>query len=333
MSKTISGFLTGIVWGTEGTQGTVAATSPYLWNSEESDGLTFGEEPLDLRPMDGGRGQSKSSFRVAQNLPGGALGAIPMHFGTDATEALLLLQAHYQSFTEAGTAAPYTYTFTPILTAIEDGSFSTLSFSKEVGEADQAHQYLGCIVDELEMSWETNGAIMFNPTVKAMSSSNDATMPLFPAVPTDGFMQAPNIAVSWRGTTVYPSAWSITSKNSSPDKQSGSARGRQAHAVGDFECEITIDVWRNDGVDTLFVSPFYDNSEGTLVITATMDVGYGTITGAVPVEMVITAECMVQEPDDLPTGNGDLIDTFVLKVVNDTALTVALNADSTGLIT
>lgn len=332
MSKTINGFETAIVWGAETTQGTAPASYPYLWNSAESDSLSFGEEPLDEKILDGLRGQKSSTYRHAQNLPGGGLGQASIAFGTDPLAAILLLQSHFQQITETGGSAPYTYTATVYGSAIDDGSFHTLAFCKNVGVADKAHLYLGCIVDELEIGWESGGAIYFTPSgIKAMSSDNEATMPAIPASSTDGYIQAPNITVTWNGTEVQPAKWMFKGLCSSPDKQSGSARGRWGHGVGDYEATVAMDMWRSDSSDE-WVDPFYANTVGTLVITGTMDTSYGTVAAATAMTFTLTAHCMVEMPNDLPASDGDIIDTVNLKVIDIDNLSVALTAASTGLL-
>ncbi|MCK4522180.1 MAG: hypothetical protein KAU20_06405 [Nanoarchaeota archaeon] len=333
MSKTINGFETAVVWGTEATQGTPAVAFPFLWNGAESDSLTPGETPIDERPFTGNRGQNSVSFRAGQNLPGGGLGKATLPFGTDAVAVIRMLQAHFQNVVETGVAAPYTYTASPIGSAIEDGSFHTISLVKNTGVEDKCHGFYGCVIPDLEIGWEGAGGIFANPSgVKAMSFSPEVTMPSIPAPSADGYIQAPNIAVSWNGTEIQPAKWSYLGKDLAGDKISGSATGRWGHSVGDYEAMITLDVWRSGDSDTRWVSPFYANTLGTLSIVGTMDLSYGSVAAATPVTFTLTAYCMVEKPLDLPTGEGDLTDAVSLKVMNNTDISIAITAKSTGLV-
>lgn len=330
MSRTISSFLTNVLFGTEAGMGTETSSYAFLWDSEESDSLTFGEEPIDIKVLRGARGQLSSGFRECQNLPGGALGAAPIALGTADAKFLSILYAHFQSVGTSGIASPYTYTFTPT-TGLDDDAWFTLSVLKDTGVDSQAHLYTGCIVDELEIAWESGQPIMFTPTFKAMESSNAGTMPeSLPTPAAGGYLQAPNISVQWNGSEIYPASFSISSLNNTPDKQSGDAKGRKGFVVGDYSGNIELSVWRNENSDADWVSPFYNNSLGTVVITATMDTSYGTIGGAA-VTMTYTAYCRVEAPNDLTVNTGDLVDTVTLRVMADTSLpvlTLTQNVDS-----
>lgn len=333
MSKAISGFLTSLAWGVEANQGTEAATFPYLWNSEESDSLSFGESPFDQKPLTGARGQTSTSYRVVQNLPGGDLGAAPIIFGTDSTQSLQLLLAHFQQVTESGASAPYTYSFSPVTDGIDEGNFNTISISKNTGIDGAAHLYTGCVVDALNISWEQGGVLSWVPSIKAMESDYDDTAPTTPSVATGGFMQAPNINITWNGTEIHPSSFSIDSMNNYPDRQSGDARGRYNYVVGDYTGAVNLSVWRDDSSADHWVNPFYSETLGTLAITATMDTSYGTITGGNAVTLTYTAYCRVEMPNDMPGSRDDVVDDVVLRTMNNTALPIlTITAESTGLV-
>jgi hypothetical protein len=321
MSTTLSGFLTGVAFGVETGMGTEASSYDYLWDAQDADGLDLGESPFDMRALRGARGQVSAGHRVMQQLPGGSLPAMPMSIGTASAKCLSLLQAHLQGLAVVGTTAPYTYTGGPATAAIEDTAWYTLSFIKETGVENQAHRFLGCVIDELEVAWEAGGPITIAPTsIKAMSGEYDGTMPAFPDPSSDGYLQAPRIACTWNGTEIHPASWKINSKNNISDWQSGSARGRIGFVLGDHECNVEVEVWRNENSHDNWVGPFYDNSVGTLVITAYP--ATVTLTGGLPPTFSFTAYMKVELPSNLNTNSSDLKDTVTLRALADISLPV-----------
>lgn len=334
MSKTISAFLTSVVFGTEGTQGVEASAYDFLWDSSEKDGLSMGEVPFDFRPIRGGRGQLASGFRECQNLPGGDLGPAPIDLGTACGKFLAILNAHLQNMSVTGTAAPYTYTGSPAVAAITDGDWSTISIIKDTGVANQAHLYTGCVVDELEISWKTGEPIMYTPKgIKAMAGATDGTMPTVPSPCAHGYIQAPRITCLWNGAEVYPASFKIIGKQNFADKQAGTAKGRVGHVLGDYEDNIELTVWRNENSHANWVNPFYTGAVGTLVITGYTDSSLGTLTGSGVPTLTFTAYCKVEAPNDLNAQTGDLIDTVALRAVVDTAMpTFTLTQESATLL-
>jgi len=256
-----------------------------------------------------------------QQLPGGSLPAMPIAIGTAGAKPLVLLQAHLQGLAVVGTTAPYTYTGTPATAAIEDDEWFTLSCIKETGIDNHAHRFLGCVIDELELAWEAGGPITIAPTsIKAMSGDTDGTMPTIPAPSSDGYLQAPRIACLWNGTEIHPASWKINSKNNISDWQSGSARGRIGFVLGDHECNVEVEVWRNENSHDNWVGPFYDNSVGTLVITAYP--ATVTLTGGLPPTFSFTAYMKVELPSNLNTNSSDLKDTVTLRALADISMPV-----------
>lgn len=332
MSTTFNGFLTGVAFGVEGTMGVEAATYPYLWDAQEADGLDLGETPFDMRALRGARGQVSAGHRVMQNLPGGSLPAMPLAVGTATVKPLALLQAHLQGLAVSGTAAPYTYTGSPAAAAIADDDWYTLSVIKETGIDNHAHRFLGCVIDELELAWEAGGPITISPaTLKAMSGDSDGTMPAFPSPSSEGFLQAPRVSCTWNGTELHPASWTISSRNNIADRQSGSARGRVGFVMGDYECDIEVECWRNEDSHDRWVGPFFANSVGTLVIAAYP--ATVTLTGGQPPTLTVTAYCKVELPSNLNTNNSDLKDSVTLRALVDTSLPVfSLTQESGSLL-
>ena len=321
MSKALSSYLTGVVFGAEGTQGVISASLTSLWDSADGDSLSLGETPFDAKPLRGARGQLNTSFRECQNLPGGDLGAAPISLGTEAPKFLQVLQAHLQNVSVTGTEAPYTYAGTPAVLPVEEGDWYTLSFVKDTAVASQAHVFLGCVVDELELSWKAGEPIMYVPKgIKAMSSSTDGTAPTLPSPSAGGYLQAPSISCTWNGTEVYPASWKINSKQNFADRQSGNAKGRIGFVLGDYEGAVEMSVWRNEDSHDNWVNPFYTGSTGTLVITASAPVANGTLTGGLAPTLVYTAYCRVDAPNDLNAKSGDLMDTVKLRTMADVSL-------------
>ena len=331
MSKTLSGFLTGVCYGPEGTMGVEAATYPYLWDAQESDGLTLGEEPYDAKHLRGARGQVAASYRQMQHLPGGSLPAMPMSIGTSNAKVLSLLQAHLQGLAVVGTTAPFTYTGGPATAAIEDDDWYTLSVIKETGVDDHAHRFLGCVIDSLELAWTAGGPITINPTtIKALSGDSDGTMPAMATPSALGYLQAPRISCTWNGTEIHPASWTIRSACNIADRQSGSARGRVGFVMGDYEGVVEIEVWRNEDSHTNWVAPFAAGAVGTLVISAYPD--EADLTGGNPPTFTYTAYCKVELPNDLNTNSGDLMDTVMLRAMADISLPVFSLTQQTGAL-
>lgn len=331
MSKTLPGFLTAVAFGVEGTQGVQAATFPYLWPAGDSDSLTMEEKPFDVTVLRGARGQLSSGFRSLQHLPGGALPAAPITIGTSCGMFLSVLQAHLQGLAVVGTGAPYTYTGGPVATPPEDGDWFTLSIMKTTGIDEKCHRFLGCVISDLELGWKAGEALTYAPSgIKAMSADCEGTLASIPTPSVFGFLQAPRIACSWNGTEVSPANFSIKSECNYGDRQSGSARGRVGHALGDYKCSVELGVWRNDYSAEKWVDPFYTGAVGTLVIT-----GYPatvTLTGGLPPTFSFTAHLQVKEPNPLNTGGGDLIDKVTLGAVADSTLPVFSLTQETGAL-
>lgn len=324
MSKVINSFLTRILIAKETTQGTPEGTFDYLWPSGESDSLTLGETPFDEVALRGVRGQLSTGFRQLQNLPGGALGEAPLQLLPDAESIRDIFLSHFQKVTKTGSVAPYTYTYTPQTAGIEDGSFTTLTICKDTGIADACHIYAGCLANTLTLGWEQGGVLKWTPEFTGMSSDVVGSTPAALSLGTGGFLQAPNINVTYNGGTVYPTAFEFVSNNNCPDRQSGNARGRVGHILGDWTGEFSLSCWRDDDFYTNFVAPFANNAVGTVVITATMDTAYGTTAGTSPVTLTMTLYVRVNEAPDLAVTSGEMIETVNFKVVVDTLPTIAI---------
>jgi hypothetical protein len=157
-----------------------------------------------------------------------------------------------------------------------------------------------------------------------MTTDEEGSTPGAISLGTGGFLQAPNIDVTFNGGTVYPTAFEFVSNNNCPDRQSGNIRGRVGHILGDWTGEFSLSCWRDDDFYTNFVAPFASNAVGTVVITATMDTAYGTTAGTSPVTLTTTLYVRVNEVPDLAVTTGEMIETVNFKVVVDTLPTIAL---------
>ncbi len=334
MSVAISSFLSFIAIGKETTQGVEASTFPYLYASPDSDGLSFNETPYDAKALTGLRGQNSLTHRAVQNLPEGDLGKLPMGFSSDSTFMLTLLETHFQMVAETGSSAPYTYTFSPADDSIAEGSFKTLSIHKSTGVAGKNHLYTGCIADKIVIDWEQGGVLSITPSIKAMNSDYTEADLVAPNLPSEGFMQAPRIAVYYNGVAIHPSKFSITSESNTPDRQSGSARGRFNYAVGDYTGQISMDVWRNEDASDNYVAPFYADPDhaGEFMVIATIDSDYGEAGTGNPVTLTYTANVVLTSPIDMATSKDDLVDSVEFKVVNDTPVTLSITAENSGLV-
>jgi hypothetical protein len=120
--------------------------------------------------------------------------------------------------------------------------------------------------------------------------------------------------------------------NNSADRQSGNARGRVGHLLGDYSGEITLSTFRDDNFYNHFVAPYNANTIGTLEITSTMDTSYGTTSSGVAVTTVITALVRIAESPELAVTTGEMIETVNFKVVADTLPTVSITQLTGALV-
>ena len=158
------------------------------------------------------------------------------------------------------------------------------------------------------------------PTIKSLTASRDGTITGTGTPITQGFVMAPHLAFEWNGTTVYPASFSLSLSDGIPDRQSGASRGRQSMHLGPFSGKLTLGAWRDSDSDTYFRSTYDDaDPTGTLIATWTIGTAYGSHNTGAAFSGTITAYVA---PDwmDMPTKEGDLIDSFTGDVLTDTTM-------------
>lgn len=310
MSTQHGGWETWIRFGSQSAQGT-AATAWHTYDTDAGDSLAMNEAPIDRVGITGNRTRHESSYRKGHYLPGGGLGAYPFAMGTDSNPLLLLLDNHFQnySFGTGGGTAPCTYTFTPSASQIDTGSYQYLTFQKDTGIAGAGEQYLDCITEELTGNWAVDAQYYtITPTIKALSGGTTSTITGDGTAVGLGFYTTDTISFTWNGTTIYPTSFSWTGKNNTPEGQAASVRGRKFHSIGNYTGNASLNMSRDDDFDLWFIDEFGHGTAGTLVMSGTLATTYGTLLDGNPIHFDHTFYLDVNPPTQ-PTGQGEIVDS------------------------
>jgi len=322
MSVTYDGHNTWVRFAKQSAKG-VSGTSWHLWDGA-GDSLVFGEAPDDRGVLYGDRGKRRGAKRQGMQLPGGALPAYPWFQDGSSVELGLILKNFWQgsitSVVDAGTDGTLYMQTLVKGTQLVDTAWSYLTFQKQTGIQKKGEVFLDVMTDSIEFNWESGGHMTITPTVKSLTASRDGTITGTGTPITAGFVQAPNLAFEWNGTTVYPANFKLMLANGIPDRQSGASRGRQSMHLGDFTGQLTIGAWRDSDSDAHFRAPYSAaDPTGTLIAIWTIGTAYGSHNTGAAFSGTITAYIA---PDwlDMPTQEGDLIDSFTGDVLADTTM-------------
>jgi hypothetical protein len=167
------------------------------------------------------------------------------------------------------------------------------------------------------------------PTFKFLRGTHHATAGTGSYAPsTAPYFTAADVTVSWAGESIYPSAWSVTSRNGIPDKLGPGSQPRVGYCLGDWTGEVSITVPRDDSQGTNYLTKYITPSLGTFIFTGTST--SGTVAGGGVLSWNITA-LAIPRPYDLPAQSGELTDTLTFDIVNDAGLDITVTSDASAL--
>jgi len=235
------------------------------------------------------------------------------------------LEAHGMGSAVAGSA----WTFTPATVQRATAAFPALTVIKRTGISGRAEVYAGGVIDELTFSGAHGGYVSITPTFKFLSGTHRATTGTGSLKPTTApYFTAADTAITWNGETIYPSAWSITSRNNIPDKLATGAFARSAYCLGDYTGEASITIPRDDGMGMNFLTKYMTPEVGTLIVQGTSTAG--TVAGGGVLSWKLTA-LLVPRPFALPAQAGELTDTIGFDLTGAAGLTVVITSDASAL--
>lgn len=333
MSAALSGWQSRILWGFETSPGTAVAGT-ILWASQEKDSLAFGDKLVDMTKMfTGNRGIKSVQMRAGNYGPSGDLGMAPMYLDGSSMDALQLAYTHFQSYTK-GTVVEgtvYSYTFTHSTAQLDLANMHTVSLYKDTGMGTgKCPFFAGCIFNAMEFSWDFGGAVMWKPSVMALSGTQDGSATATATPPASGFMQAPNINVTFNGNPIYPIGWTVKFDGGVSGVPAPNTDAYRTFSLGDLTGEVTLKTWRDSDFYGSFVAPYATETIGTLIITATVDTMYGTLDTGSSMKAIWTAYVRQDKRPDLPLTRGDMVDTITLQVVTDVAPSLVIHSKFSG---
>jgi len=327
MSTIRMGWETWLAWAPETNIGTANLAAVYLWEGEggAADSLDLGYQRTEGRPVSGYRATQAQTIRNTHQLPGGALPAMPLWMDGSSLWLLNVCKNHFLGSSKGGSA----WTFTPATVQKALAAFFGMTVVKRTGIAGRAEVYAGGVIDELTFSGAHGGYASITPTMKFMLGTHHATAGTGSFAPTSNpYFTAADTTVTWNGETIYPSAWSITSRNGIPDKLGPGALSRYAYCLGDYSGEASITIPRDDGMGTNFLTKYMTPSVGTLIIAGTSP--SGTVTGGGVLSWNLTA-LLVPRPFALPAQGGEIADTIAFDLTGAAGLTVTVTSDASAL--
>lgn len=337
MSKALNGYQTRIVWGLETSIGT-EVTPDVLWLSNESDSLVFGDVPIDFtEAFTGARGAKSAQLRAGNYGPTGELGEAPVYLDGSSTDFLEFCTVMFQNSARgtynAGSAI-YTFTFTQSTSQIDSASIRSMTVLKDTGMgAGKNPVFAGAVIDSCTWSWDFGGAIMQKPTLYGLSGREDGTAPSDINSPSQGFMQAPNIAVTFNGSAIYPVGWAITLNNNIAPVPGPSTDAYRTYSYGQATGEVELKVWRDDSsFFSDFVSSYNDETVGTLVITASVDTSYGSFSDGSAYRAIWTVYVRTPERPEMAMTRGEMVDTIKLQTIYDTYPSIVVPSVRTTVI-
>lgn len=332
MSKTYAGYETWIRFAPElGGIGT-AGTQFYTYDCEgDGDSLSMGEAPVDRGVLYGARGQRTGALRRGGYLPGGGLPAYPWNMSGSSFPLLYLLRGIFQraSVISGGGSVPCTWTFQPLGTNPDGGSWFGLTVDKVLNGSGLTHEFVGGVVDTANFHWETGGYLTVTPSsIKFLTGATNITVSGNGTPVTAGLVQPPNLSFRWQGQAIYPTSFDYNHANNFYDVQAGAMRGRRTHVLGDYAGDISLNLWRDETQGSYFLNLFAAESVGTFQMIGTAD--SGTLVGGTAIHFTMTAYCRVL-PYDWPAKSGELVDTIPLRVMSDTNMTLDIYSDASAI--
>jgi hypothetical protein len=120
----------------------------------------------------------------------------------------------------------------------------------------QLTSFTGGVIDTLVISWaQAKPCVMLKPTLKFLSGASGVQPVSIQSSPSVFRpVVSGNIGVYLAGTAIHPAGFTITSKRNIIDQVSPSTAGRQGFALGNYQCDIQLQMW----IDDDFFSRFQD---------------------------------------------------------------------------
>lgn len=325
MSTIRMGWETWLAWAPEAGIGTAAAAT-YLWEGDGADSLTLGYQRTEARPVSGYRAAQAQSVRNTHALPGGAFPAMPIWMDGSSLWLLNLLKNHFQGSTNEDGSV---WSFKPATVQVAHSSFIGATLTKRTGIDGRAEQYIGAVCDELTLSGAMGGFASLAPTWKALRGTHHATAGTGSFAPSSNpYFTNADVTVTWQGESIYPTAWSITSRNGIPDRLGPGQLARYAYCLGDWTGEASLTVPRDDSEGTNYLTKYITPSVGTLIVTGTAS--SGTVAGGGVLSWKVTA-LLVPRPYDVPSQTGEVLDTITFDLCGDTGLAWVVQSDASAL--
>lgn len=326
MSTIRMGWESWLAFGVEADIGTAAAAT-YLWEGDGADGLDLGFQRTDMKPVSGYRAVQPQSIRNTHQLPGGAIPAAPIWMDGSSLLLLNILKNHFQG--SIGSTGGSVWTFQPGTTQLAHASFTGLTWTKRTGITGRTEQYVGGVLDELTIAGQHGGFVTCAGNVKSLTGTHHATAGAgsFAASSRPYFTFA-DLTMTWNTETIYPNAFSLTSRNNIPDKLGPGALSRFAYCLGDWNGEASLTLPRDDGFGTNYLTKYMTPTVGTLIITGTAS--SGTIAGGGVQAWSITA-LLTPRPFAVPAQGGELMDTVTFDLHSTGGLTVAVKSDASKI--
>jgi len=335
VSKALSGWQARVVYSPEVSIGT-PVTPAVLWNSTESDSLGFGEAPIDMmEAFTGARGALSRQLRTGVYEPGGELGAAPIYLDADSNHFLEFSYRFFQKVTRTpvGTGGLYNYTFSPIDTQPDGAAIKSLTVLKDTAMGTgKCQRFTGAIISAINYSWDFGGAIMQTPTLMALKGEDNATAPGPIAPPEAGYLQAPNMAVTFNGDTIHPVSWSIKLDSNVDGVTGPSTDAFRTFSFGQATGEVELKVWRDDDFYARYVAPYEAMEMGTLIITASVDTSYGEHVDDSPFTATWTVNTRAKARPELGLSRGEMTDTVKLDVVFDAYPTLVVSSERSAAL-
>lgn len=319
-----------LVWnyplGTPNFSGTSANIT--AWLSENPDSLSIGAEPHERRVY-GYRYYDNSHLKLLKATPAGALGAVPMWFGTDNNQIKLnrILNAHFQNgtFVTLGTTNAYFYP-----QPSQPGTWCGFDVFQAWGDGTDLYRFKSGVIDEMKFEWAPGKAMQMTPTFKFLNVNPKASSTGIITFSTDydymyQFMAPPNITTSWNGTAFDVAGFRITSQNNITPVFATTSKQPVGFVMGEYNAVAEIDVWMSDDFINKYVGDYLGTSISLADVTGTFLV---KATG--PVAGESNVHCMIQMigkiieiPSISPKSRNESIVTYKLTMTG-----VGTGADS-----
>ena len=239
--------------------GTTDSTG-FLWVSSDADSMGLGAEAT-RRQVYGNRYLLNPHLQVLKSNPGGDLGATAFWFDTDGTQTNLnrILNSHFQNTYEICPIEEICYVaHFPV--SEQPGTLSGWSIARDIGLGlGTSYLWSSCVANKLEVSWAPGRPVELKPSFLALDGQPAGSCPGLIATDTayqDFLYQAPNIAVTWNGTTIQTAGFKVESDNQMNVKHDPSSLSPVGFTMGRFSANLELKVWVDDDFFSDFVPDY-----------------------------------------------------------------------------